>query len=194
MGETTLTQWEQDLMSGVDGLLKTYSKLSPDHTARTSQRVLQAYEDMFSGTYIKPEDALSTVFKSSCNSMILIKDVTFYSMCVHHLLPFFGTASFGYIPDGHIVGLSKIPRLIECFALRPQVQENLSAEIVEAFQRIVQPKGCAITMKAYHFCCMARGVRQPSSHTQTTELAGNFHEGAVKMEFLQSTHTDVVWR
>jgi GTP cyclohydrolase I len=181
--------WKQYMSAAVAQMLNTGAignAVSGEHVIHTPRRVVEMYEELFSGCFQSPSDALNTLFPSDSDEMIHVKEITFFSTCQHHLLPFYGRAFFAYIPNGKIVGLSKIPRLIDVYARRPQVQEELTSQIVDAFQRIVEPRGCALMMRAYHFCCMSRGVKQPTSYTETTALRGNFKEAAVKAEFLQS--------
>lgn len=199
MGQTTVEEWEIKMRSALSDMLHSAQLGSPEaddeHMLNTPMRVVEMYKEMFAGCVKSPDEALDTIFHSTTKQMIHVKNITFYSMCAHHLLPFFGTVSFAYIPDGKIVGISKIPRLIETFARRPQVQEKLTDEIVNSFQSIVRPKGCALIMRAYHMCAMVRGVKQPSSYTETTALSGSFYEPHIKAEFLQSVSSDVpVWR
>lgn len=198
MGNPFVEEWKVNLHEGVRHALNHYSYLSgisEQHVAKTPERYVKALEELFIGCYLKPEDALETVFESDLDMMIHVKEIKFFSMCAHHLLPFFGLASFAYIPNGKIVGLSKIPRLVEVYARRPQVQEELSHQIVKNFNDIVEPLGCGIVIRAYHLCCMSRGIEQPTSFTETSELIGNFREQAVKDEFLRSVaSTPNVWK
>lgn len=165
--------------------------LTQEHIEKTPQRFTSALAEMFIGTLEDPKEALSTMFMAygMDDEMITVKEISFFSTCAHHILPFFGTVHFAYIPDTHIVGLSKIPRLVEVFARRPQVQEKLTTDIVDAFQKIVMPKGCAAMIRAYHMCCMSRGIQQPTSYTETTALRGIFKEGSTKNEFLTGCNT-----
>lgn len=179
------------LEDGIDTLLSTdaFAKSIPySHREKTPQRFAKGLMEMFAGVDQDPKtDALQTVFPDSGKEMICIKEISFFSMCAHHLIPFFGVAHFAYIPDGQIVGLSKIPRLVNVFARRPQVQEKLQTDILDAFQKIVEPAGCAIMIRAYHLCCMARGIKQPTSYTETTALRGVFEiDKSTKAEFLAS--------
>lgn len=170
------------------------STLHSSHRIDTPRRAVEALEEMLSGCLVKPELLLSTFENTSKYSeMVHVKKVRFYSVCAHHMLPFFGTANFAYIPDTRIVGLSKISRLIDAFARRPQVQEKLTDEITETFQKHVRPIGCGVVMRAYHFCMICRGAREPTAYTETTSLWGSFLNGA-KQEFLTAAAADpVVW-
>jgi GTP cyclohydrolase I len=159
------------------------------HTVSTHLRVVKMYKEMFSGVGKNVNDELSTMFESKADQMIVVADISFYSMCAHHLIPFFGKASFAYIPNGKIVGLSKIPRLVDMLARRPQVQEQMSDDIVDAFMMKVEPLGCGVHINAQHLCCMARGIKQPTAYMETTSLRGNFKEASVKAEFLQAVRS-----
>lgn len=185
--------YEESLANGVSGYLASIVKhggISLEHVTGTPDRYIDALQELFEGVGKDPAKALNTLFSADgCDTMICDKEITFFSTCAHHLLPFFGKISFGYIPEKRIVGLSKIPRLIEVYARRPQVQEKLAMDIVNNFQRIVQPKGCGIMIRAYHMCCAARGIKQPTSYMETTALTGIFKESAsVKAEFLASAN------
>lgn len=189
--------WKTLVEAGLQKLLNSDSyidAIGKEHVERTPFRYTKALEEMFNGIHQDPKQALNTLFPAqACNEMIHIKEITFFSNCAHHLVPFFGKMSFAYIPDEHIVGLSKVPRLVEVYARRPQVQENLTTNIVDAFQEIVKPKGCALMIRAYHMCCMARGIKQPTSYTETTAIRGIFTDPNVKAEWLMSANASN-WR
>jgi len=152
----------------------------------TPKRVVAAYERMFAGYKQKPEDVLTVFGDESYDEMIVVKDIEFYSMCEHHMLPFFGKAHVGYIPDGKIIGLSKIPRLVEMFARRLQNQERLTNQIAKALYGILKPKGVGVIIEAKHFCMMARGVEKQNSLVTTSALQGLFkRELNTRSEFLK---------
>lgn len=156
-----------------------------EHTKNTPQRVVESYGELFSGCFVDPKSVLKTAFSDDYSEMVYINDIQFVSMCMHHFLPFIGKAHFAYIPNKKIVGLSKIPRLIEVYARRPQVQEQLTRQITSEFQRVVQPKGCGLVMEAVHLCMCVRGVRQMTAFTRTSDLRGNFlRRKEVREEFL----------
>lgn len=186
-------EWNQLLYEGLGKFLQTpkiINAIGREHTEQTPQRYIKAMLEMFDGVNQAPETALSTLFPANEDEMIHVKEMTFFSNCAHHLVPFFGKMSFAYIPDKSFVGLSKIPRLVEVYAKRPQVQEHLTSQIVQAFQDIVQPKGCALMVRAYHMCCMSRGIKQPTSYTETTALRGIFKDNTeVKNEWLLSVNS-----
>jgi len=189
--------WRCELRLGIERLLSTKAMknaISGEHVKETPVRYQKALEEIFAGIHQKPEDALSTLFPAdNYDEMIHEKEITFFSTCAHHLVPFFGKIHFAYIPDKNVVGLSKIPRLIEVYAKRPQVQEKLTLDIIDAFQNIVNPKGCAIMIRGYHMCMMMRGIKQPTAYTETTALRGCMRLGATKAEFLASANASN-WR
>jgi GTP cyclohydrolase I len=126
------------------------------------------------------------VFEERHDSMVLVKDIELYSMCEHHLLPFFGKAHIAYIPDGKIVGLSKVPRLVEIFARRLQIQERLTDEIASAMEEAVEPRGVGVVVEAYHLCMMMRGVEKQNSKTITSAVRGSFRsDPRTREEFLR---------
>lgn len=184
-------QWMQLVAHGLTKMFelpKMQQAIDKEHTKDTPERFLKAFSELFDGVNKNPEDALNTLFTATGKEMIHVKEITFFSNCAHHLVPFFGKMSFAYIPNKSIVGLSKIPRLVEVYARRPQVQEKLTTDIVDAFQNIVAPEGCALMIRAYHMCCMSRGIKQPTSYTETTALRGVFTDPSVKAEWLMSAN------
>ncbi|MBK8819318.1 MAG: GTP cyclohydrolase I FolE [Saprospiraceae bacterium] len=156
-----------------EGLLKT-----PERVAKAMQFLTQGYH----------QDAKaileSALFKEDYNEMVIVKDIEVYSMCEHHLLPFFGKAHIAYIPNGYVVGLSKIPRVVDVFARRFQVQERLTQEILEAIQNTLKPQGAAVVIEAAHMCMMMRGVQKQNSTTTTSAFTGQFQKVETRSEFL----------
>ena len=151
----------------------------------TPRRVIAAYEKMFAGYGQKPEDVLTVFGDELYDEMIVVKEVEFYSMCEHHLLPFFGKAHVGYIPNGKIIGLSKIPRLVEMYARRLQNQERLTNQIARALYSILKPKGVGVILEAKHLCMMSRGVEKQHSEVTTSALLGLFKKDLnTRNEFL----------
>ncbi len=150
----------------------------PDRSglADTPGRVARAFAEQFSGLHLNPDEVLDTVFDENHAEMILIRDIDFYSTCEHHLVPFFGKAHVGYIPgpDGRVTGLSKIARLVDGYARRPQVQERLTTQIAEAMVRRLRPAGVIVVMEAEHLCMAMRGVRKPGAKTSTSAVRGIF--------------------
>lgn len=152
----------------------------------TPKRVAAAYEKMFSGYKKKPEDVLTVFGDESYDEMIVVKNIELYSMCEHHILPFYGRAHIGYIPDGKIIGLSKLPRLVEIFARRLQNQERLTNQICKALFSILKPRGVGVIIEAKHFCMMARGVEKQGSEVTTSALIGLFKKDLnTRGEFLK---------
>lgn len=160
---------------------------------KTPERVMKAYEFMFGGYQEDPQAILnSAMFTTSNDEMVLIKDIEFYSTCEHHLLPIIGRAHIAYIPDGKVVGLSKIPRVVDVFARRMQIQEQLTEQIADALMRSINPKGVAVVIQARHMCMEMRGVQKISSTTTSSALRGLFkRDEKTRMEFfsLINSHT-----
>lgn len=152
----------------------------------TPKRVIAAYERLFGGYKQKPEDVLTVFGDELYDEMIVVKDIEFYSTCEHHCIPFFGRAHVGYIPDGKIIGLSKIPRLVEMFSRRLQNQERMTNQIAKGLQDILKPKGVGVIVEAQHLCMMARGVEKQGSNVTTSALLGLFkRELNTRNEFLR---------
>ena len=151
----------------------------------TPLRVARMYAELFEGLHANPADQLSAVFSEDHQEMVVVRDIPFYSMCEHHLLPFHGVAHFGYLPNGRIVGLSKIARLVDCLSRRPQVQERLSGQIVDTFCDVLAPLGAGVVMEAEHLCMTMRGIKKPGSRMVTSALRGVFRDSAeTRGEFL----------
>ena len=152
---------------------------------KTPQRVLKAYEFMYGGYKENPQEILnSAMFESSNDEMVLIKDIEFYSTCEHHLLPIIGRAHVAYIPDGKEEGLSKIPRVVDVFARRMQIQEQLTEQIADALMTAIAPKGVAVVLQARHMCMEMRGVEKINSTTTSSALRGLFKKDEkTRMEF-----------
>ncbi len=140
----------------------------------TPQRIARMYEEIFSGLGETADTHLSKRFHVSNNEMVLEKDITFYSMCEHHLLPFYGKAHVAYIPNGEVVGLSKLARTVELFSKRPQLQERLTVQIADAIMENLNPKGVMVVLEAEHLCMTMRGIKKPGSKTVTSVTRGNF--------------------
>ena len=140
----------------------------------TPARVARMYEEVFAGLAQDPAVHFEKTFDEHCNEMVLVRDISFYSMCEHHLVPFFGKAHIGYIPaaDGRVCGLSKLARLVEVFAKRPQVQERLTAQVADFLYENLQPQGVAVVIEAEHLCMTMRGARAAGASTYTSALRG----------------------
>ncbi len=152
----------------------------------TPARVARAYKEMFSGLYKRPEEVLATTFDLNHNELVIVKNIDIFSVCEHHLLPFVGKASVGYIPNnnGQITGLSKLARLIDVYAKRPQVQERLTSQVADALMRILKPQGVIVVIECEHFCMSMRGVSRPGSKTTTSVVRGNLQDPALRHEAL----------
>ena len=142
----------------------------------TPARVARAYREMFAGLYTNPDDVLNTTFDEQHDELVLVKDIPMYSTCEHHLVSFHGVAHVGYIPgeDGRVTGLSKIARLVDLYAKRPQVQERLTGQIADALMRKLNPRGAIVVVEAEHLCMAMRGVRKPGAVTTTSAVRGQF--------------------
>lgn len=150
----------------------------------TPARVARGYAEMFRGLHQHPEEVLTTTFDLGHNELVLVKDIAMYSTCEHHLLPFYGVAHVGYIPNsiGRITGLSKLARLVDVFARRPQVQERLTTQIAESLMSILDPMGAIVVIEAEHMCMSVRGVRQPGAKTVTSAVRGVLSSAASRAE------------
>ena len=144
----------------------------------TPARVARAYAEQFAGLRQVPEDVLTTVFDADHDEMVLVRDIEVYSTCEHHLIPFFGHAHVGYIPNekGQITGLSKLARLVDLYARRPQVQERMTSQIADALVRVLEPGGVIVVIEAEHLCMSMRGVRKPGAKTVTSAVRGSFRD------------------
>ena len=157
---------------------------------RTPERVEKAYRWMTRGYEMLVADVVAGgVFEESHENMILVRDIELYSMCEHHLLPFFGRAHVAYLPKGRIIGLSKLPRIVEIFARRLQVQERLTDQVADAVMEVLEPSGVGVVIEASHLCMMMRGVEKQNSTTVTSALRGVFKDDArTREEFLRLVH------
>ena len=144
--------------------------------AETPERVARMCEDMFGGMGEDPGEHLSRQFPAPDSELVIEKDIVFYSTCEHHLLPFFGKAHIAYIPDGRVAGLSKIPRTVEVFARRAQLQEQMTVQVADAIERYIKPKGVFVVMEAEHTCMTMRGVKKPGTKTITMAARGAFKD------------------
>ena len=157
---------------------------------KTPQRVANALTWLTRGYELDAREVIGdALFEESHENMVLVRDIEVYSLCEHHLLPFFGKAHVAYIPDGRIVGLSKLPRVVEVFARRLQVQERLTEQIADALQQVLAPRGVGVVVEAVHLCMMMRGVEKQNSSTITSALRGTFRDDAkTRDEFLRLVH------
>lgn len=150
----------------------------------TPARVARAYEEIFRGMRMTADEVLSTTFDLGHDEMVLVKDIELYSTCEHHLVPFHGVAHIGYIPnpDGRITGLSKLARLVDVYAKRPQVQERLTTQVADSLMRILEPRGAIVVLEAEHLCMSMRGVRKPGAKTTTSAVRGSLRDAATRAE------------
>ncbi|MBW1598931.1 MULTISPECIES: GTP cyclohydrolase I FolE [unclassified Streptomyces] len=150
----------------------------------TPARVARAYQEIFAGLRQRPEDVLTTTFDLGHDEMVLVKDIEVLSSCEHHLVPFVGFAHVGYIPStsGKITGLSKLARLVDVFARRPQVQERLTTQIADSLMRILEPRGVIVVIECEHMCMTMRGVRKPGAKTLTSAVRGQLRDAATRSE------------
>ena len=155
-----------------------------DGLVDTPKRVAKAYAEFFAGLHQQPADHLSTTFDIEHDEMVLVKDIPFYSTCEHHLVPFYGSAHIGYIPGkgGKVTGLSKLARLVEVYARRPQVQERLTTQIVDALVEHLNPAGAIVVVECEHMCMSMRGVQKPGAKTVTSAVRGQLRETATRAE------------
>jgi len=152
---------------------------------KTPERVAKAMQFLTHGYDLNPEEILKgAMFKEDVSEMVLVKDIELYSLCEHHMLPFFGKAHIAYIPNGHIVGLSKIPRIVDVFSRRLQVQERLTEQILHCIQNTLNPQGVAVVIEAKHLCMMMRGVQKQNSVTTTSAFTGQFQNVETRSEFM----------
>ena len=163
-----------------EGILKT-----PERAAKAMMFLTQGYHQ-------DAEQILkSAMFKEDYDDMVIVKNIELYSLCEHHMLPFFGKAHIAYIPNGHIVGLSKLPRIVDVFARRMQVQERLTHDILECINNTLKPKGVAVVIEAAHMCMMMRGVQKQNSVTTTSGFRGQFEKNETRSEFLRLIAADL---
>lgn len=153
---------------------------------RTPHRVAKAYEFLTKGYRADIDDIVNNaIFNEECNEMVVVRDIEFYSLCEHHMLPFYGKAHVAYLPKGKIIGLSKVPRIVDMFARRLQVQERLTNQIAETLKEILDPHGVAVVMEGKHLCMMMRGVEKQNSYVTSSAMLGEFKsDRATRMEFL----------
>ena len=154
--------------------------------AETPRRIAEMYEELFAGLHQDPLDVLSKGFQEPHREMVILKNIPFYSLCEHHFLPFHGRAHVGYVPEGRIVGASKIARAVDILARRPQLQERLTGQIADAIMEGLSPDGVAVVIEAEHLCMTARGVRKPGSLMVTSAMRGRFRDAEnTRQEFLR---------
>lgn len=159
---------------------------------KTPERVERMYRELCAGYGMDLETVVNgAVFHSENSDMVLVKDITFYSLCEHHMLPFFGKAHAAYIPDGKVIGLSKIPRIVEMYARRLQIQEQLTVQVADALETVLHPKGIAVYLEGKHMCSEMRGVKNETAELRTQKFTGCFEENSeLRREFLMQILND----
>ena len=179
--------YNEDLAKNIKAILKEIEE-NPEREGllKTPERVAKAINSLTNGYQQDPEKILkSAMFSEDYSQMVLVKDIEMYSLCEHHMLPFFGKAHIAYIPNGHIVGLSKIPRIVDVFSRRLQVQERLTDEVKDCLQDTLKPKGVAVVIEAQHLCMQMRGVQKQHSYTTTSAFSGTFlKDDKTRSEFM----------
>lgn len=150
----------------------------------TPDRMIKSWHKLFGGYKQKPESVLKTFVDGTCDEMVILKDIDFYSTCEHHFQPFFGTISIGYLPNGRVLGVSKLARLVEVFSRRLQIQERLSAQIADSLFKHLKPHGVMVVCKARHMCISSRGVEKPNAVMVTSAIRGVFKRPEIRAEFL----------
>lgn len=181
------------LTDNYNNILKTIGEdTEREGIVKTPERAAKAIQFLTSGNCQDPAEILrSAMFKESYHDMVIVKDIELYSLCEHHILPFFGKAHIAYIPNGHIVGLSKIPRVVDVFARRLQVQERLTHDILECINDTLKPRGVAVVIEASHMCMMMCGVQKQNSVTTTSGFRGEFEALQTRNEFLKLISNDL---
>ncbi|BAU84237.1 GTP cyclohydrolase I FolE [Streptomyces laurentii] len=185
-GEGTIGEYdEKRAEAAVRELLLAVGE-DPDREGlrETPARVARAYKELFAGLWQKPEEVLTTTFDLGHDEMVLVKDIELMATCEHHLLPFHGVAHIGYIPaeSGKITGLSKLARLVDVFARRPQVQERLTTQIADSLMEILEARGAIVVIEAEHMCMTLRGVRKPGAKTTTSAVRGQLRDATTRAE------------
>jgi GTP cyclohydrolase IA len=151
----------------------------------TPKRVRRMYEEIFAGYEVDPREVLGVTFDERHEELVIVKDIVYYSQCEHHMAPFFGKAHIGYIPSGHIAGLSKFARLVEAVTRKLQVQERITSEIADIIDEVLKPHGAIVVVEGEHLCMCARGVKKPGSMTVTSAVRGRFRtDSALRAEFM----------
>ena len=174
---------KEKIEQGVKLLLEGIGEdLNREGLVETPQRIARMYEEIFAGMDEDPMTHLSKTFTVKTGEMVLEKDIVFYSTCEHHLMPFYGKAHVAYLPEGKVVGLSKLARTVETFARRPQLQEQLTSQIADAMMEGLTPRGVMVMLEAEHMCMTMRGVKKPGSKTVTVAVRGAFEEDATLQE------------
>lgn len=177
------------IVSAVQVILKSIGE-DPEREGllRTPERVAKSYQELLSGYRTDPIDLLNeAIFEVSYDEMVIVRDIEFYSMCEHHMLPFLGRAHVAYLPKGKVIGLSKIPRIVDMFARRLQVQERMTKQIAELIDELLHPKGVAVVIEGLHLCSVMRGVKKHNARMTTSSMSGAFRTNlSTRQEFLDN--------
>jgi GTP cyclohydrolase I len=185
-------EWDENLDKGsIESAIKNILNSigedpNRDGLKRTPERVFRMYGELFSGYWTDPVKLVNdAIFDVKYDEMVLVKDIEFYSMCEHHMLPFIGRAHVAYIPNGKVLGLSKIPRVVDMYARRLQVQERMTRQVADFFKELLQPQGVGVVIEAMHLCSMMRGVKKHNARMTTSAMHGAFRANpATRQEFL----------
>ncbi|MDQ0189983.1 GTP cyclohydrolase I FolE [Alicyclobacillus cycloheptanicus] len=180
-------QQRSEIAYHVQEILKLSGEdITRDGLLDTPMRVAKMLEELLAGMHVNPEDVLNTTFEEAAEGPVIVSDITFYSLCEHHMVPFFGTAHVAYLPSKKIVGISKIARLVDALSHRLQVQERMTEQIVNTIQKVLEPAGVIALVEAEHTCMCARGVKKPGSKTTTLASCGEYRNNyQLRSEFLQ---------
>ncbi|MGW0602777.1 GTP cyclohydrolase I FolE [Streptomyces sp. NPDC002644] len=185
-GESTIGTFDEKRAENAVRELLIAVGENPDREGlrETPARVARAYKEIFAGLWQEPEDVLTTTFDLGHDEMVLVKDIEVYSTCEHHLVPFRGVAHVGYIPSssGKITGLSKLARLVDVYARRPQVQERMTTQIADSLMDILEPRGVIVVVECEHMCMSMRGIRKPGAKTITSAVRGQLRDSATRAE------------
>ena len=197
VGYTRIDKWDAKKTAALAKHYKAILELIGEDPNReglldTPVRVAKAMQFLTKGYNIEPKDILkSATFREDYKQMVIVKDIELYSMCEHHMIPFYGKAHVAYIPNGYIVGLSKIPRVVDAFARRLQVQERLTTQIKECIQDTLKPLGVAVVIEALHMCMAMRGIQKQNSITTTSDFTGAFLKEPTRAEFIHLIGSDL---
>jgi len=180
---------QEFIVGAVSGILKAIGE-DPEREGllKTPERVAKAYDELLSGYRTDPIDLLNeAIFEVSYDEMVIVRDIEFYSMCEHHMLPFLGRAHVAYLPKGKVIGLSKIPRIVDMFAKRLQVQERMTRQIADLVDELLHPKGVAVVVEGLHLCSVMRGVKKHDARMTTSSMSGAFRKNlSTRQEFLDN--------
>lgn len=198
MSYKRIEQYEDKITSGLIDNYKESIQLLGENPERegllkTPERVAKAMQFLTQGYHMDAKSILNSAkFKESYSEMVIVKDIELYSLCEHHLLPFFGKAHIAYIPNGYITGLSKLARVVDCFSRRLQVQERMTHQILDAINDTLHPLGVAVVIEAQHLCMMMRGVQKQNSVTTTSAFCGQFEDDRTRSEFIRLIGADLM--